>query len=141
MKISPQNQFAVNPAMTFLLPVVAGASSSILEDGSGDETLWRRILIAASVCLKGHLRAAGMFLNALMLGHREGTFGLAHFVWRAVGDDDELTGFDLRLVFDLRDGPMYKGKDQRARPAMRRIFRCSFSSLNPRSLDARQVTP
>jgi hypothetical protein len=77
MKINTQNQFAVNHAMTFLLPVCRRASSSILEDGSGDETLLRRVLIAANVFLKGRLRAAGMFFHALMLGHREGAFGLA----------------------------------------------------------------
>jgi hypothetical protein len=72
----------------------------VSEEGSGDKTLLQRVLIAAAVLLKGRLRAAGMFLDALMLGHRERAFGLAHFVCRAVGDDDELTGFDLRLVLD-----------------------------------------
>ena len=56
--------------------------------------------IAAIVVLKGRLCAAGVFLHALMLGRREGAFGPAYFVWRAVGDHDELTRFDLRLVFD-----------------------------------------
>ena len=64
------------------------------------EGLLRRVLIAAPVFLKGRLRAAGMFFHALMLGHGESAFGLAHFVWRAVGNDDELTDFDLRLVLD-----------------------------------------
>jgi hypothetical protein len=41
-----------------------------------------------------------MFIHALMPGHRERAFGPANFVWRAVGDNDELTRFDLRLVFD-----------------------------------------
>lgn len=50
--------------------------------------------------LKGRLRAAGMFFYALMLGHRERAFGLAHFICGSVGNDDELTGFDLRLVLD-----------------------------------------
>ena len=75
-------------------------SSSIREDGSSDETLLRRVRIAATVCSNGRLRAAVVLLHALMLGRREGVFGLAHFVWRAVCDHDELTGFDLRLVFD-----------------------------------------
>ncbi len=100
MKINTQNQFAVNHAMTVLLPVCCPASSSILENGSGDETPLRRVLIAATVFLEGRLRAAGMLFHALMLGHREGAFGLVHFVWRAMRDDNELTGFDLRLVFD-----------------------------------------
>src|ERR1035437_1860261 len=100
MKISTQNQFAVNHAMTFCPPICRRASSLVLEDGGGYETLMRRVLTAATVFLKGRLRAAGMFFDALMLRHREGAFGLAHFVWRAAGDDDELTGFDLRLVFD-----------------------------------------
>jgi hypothetical protein len=41
-----------------------------------------------------------MFSHALMLGRRQGGFGFAHFVLRAVSDDDELAGFDLRLVPD-----------------------------------------
>ena len=64
------------------------------------EGLLRRVLIAAPVFLKGRLRATGMFFHALMPDHRESAFGLAHFVWRAVGNDDELTDFDLRLILD-----------------------------------------
>ena len=70
-------------------------------------------LSSLTLFLKGCLCAAGMFLHTLMLGRREGAFGLAHFVWRAVGDDDELTGFfgnpdaarDPRLARSSRQSP------------------------------------
>ncbi|HEY5839519.1 MAG TPA: hypothetical protein VIT19_10830 [Pyrinomonadaceae bacterium] len=44
MKITTQNQFAVNHSMAFLLPVSHRASPSILEEASNDETLTFSVL-------------------------------------------------------------------------------------------------
>ena len=44
--------------------------------------------------------AAGVLLHPLVLRCREDSLGFFDFVWRAMRNDDKLTGFDLRLVFD-----------------------------------------